>query len=406
LWLDRSFSIRGAGTVVTGTLSAGTLRVGDALELHGRRVTVRGLQTAGSARAQVSAPARVAVNLRAVPTSEVGRGDVLVTPAAWHWTDTIDADLGTEERLPTELVAHLGTAATPARVRRLGGRIARLRTSRPVPVQAGDRLVLRDPGRHSVAAGAVVLDADPPPLRRRGAAAARAKDLADGVPDLRAEVARRGAVTRAQLARLGIDVTATGALHATDTWLVDRETWHGWVSHAPLALDAYATANPLDSAPAVAALHRELGVPADAQLFADVLQAAGLAVVDGRVVRRGSVPGPDRLPPAVHELVDRLEREPFAAPERDELRSLGLGRRELAAAARAGLLLVVSGDIVLLPTAPARATSVLRGLPQPFTTSAARDALGTTRRVVIPLLEHLDASGTTERLDHGLRRLT
>jgi selenocysteine-specific elongation factor len=155
----------------------------------------------------------------------------------------------------------------------------------------------------------------------------------------------------------------------------------------------------------VAALHRELAVPADVRLFADVLQAAGLDVVDGRVVHRGSVPRPDRLPPAVHELVDRLEREPFAAPERDELRSLGLGRRE-PAAARAGLLIVVSGDIVLLPTAPARATSALRGLAQPFTTSAAREALGTTRRVVIPLLEHLDATGATMRLDNTRRRLT
>lgn len=233
LWLDRSFSIRGAGTVVTGTLSAATLRVGEELELHGRRVTVRALQTAGKAREQVTAPARVAVNLRGLAAGDVGRGDVLTTPGAWHWTQIVDVDLGTEDRLPAELVAHLGTASIPVRVRRLGAGIARLRTGRPVPVQVGDRLVLRDPGRHAVAAGAVVLDADPPALERRGAAAVRAADLAAGAPDLRAEVARRGAVTRGHLARLGVDLSAVGELHISGKWLVDPAVWTGWVERAP-----------------------------------------------------------------------------------------------------------------------------------------------------------------------------
>ncbi|HEU5268119.1 MAG TPA: GTP-binding protein, partial [Jatrophihabitans sp.] len=72
LWLDRSFTIRGAGTVVTGTLSGGTISVDDVLELRGGRVSVRALQVAGAARRSVSAPARVAVNLRAVAASAVG----------------------------------------------------------------------------------------------------------------------------------------------------------------------------------------------------------------------------------------------------------------------------------------------------------------------------------------------
>ncbi len=406
LWLDRSFSIRGAGTVVTGTLSAATLRVGEELELHGRRVTVRALQTAGKAREQVTAPARVAVNLRGLAAGDVGRGDVLTTPGAWHWTQIVDVDLGTEDRLPAELVAHLGTASIPVRVRRLGAGIARLRTGRPVPVQVGDRLVLRDPGRHAVAAGAVVLDADPPALERRGAAAARAADLAAGAPDLRAEVARRGAVTRGHLARLGVDLSAVGELHISGKWLVDPAVWTGWVERAPAALDASAALDPLDPAPAAPALRRELGVPADPNLFGEVLAAARLDVVDGRVVRHGSAPRPDRLPAGVQELVARLETDPFAAPARDDLRALGLGHRELAASVRAGALLVLPDDIVLLPTAPAAATQLLRGLPQPFTTSEARQALGTTRRVVIPLLEHLDTTGVTEQLDDARRRLT
>ncbi|WP_202816701.1 SelB C-terminal domain-containing protein, partial [Kytococcus sp. HMSC28H12] len=84
---------------------------------------------------------------------------------------------------------------------------------------------------------------------------------------------------------------------------------------------------------------------------------------------------------------------------------LGLGARELAAAARAGRLLRLPGEVVLLPDAPARAMRELAALPQPFTLSVARQALGTTRRVAVPLLEHLDGRGWTRRVDGQQREV-
>ena len=93
------------------------------------------------------------------------------------------------------------------------------------------------------------------------------------------------------------------------------------------------------------------------------------------------------------------------APEAAELAALGLGSRELAAAQRTGRLLRLSGDVVLLPDGPARAMRLLAALPQPFTLSQARVALGTTRRVAVPLLEHTDARGWTRRLDGQLREV-
>src|SRR5206468_6891820 len=96
---------------------------------------------------------------------------------------------------------------------------------------------------------------------------------------------------------------------------------------------------------------------------------------------------------------------PFAAPERYELAELKLGRRELAAAERAGRLLRITDDIVLLPDAPDRAVARLAALAQPFTLSEARQALGTTRRVAVPLLEYLDVEGFTERIDSTRRRV-
>jgi selenocysteine-specific elongation factor len=100
-----------------------------------------------------------------------------------------------------------------------------------------------------------------------------------------------------------------------------------------------------------------------------------------------------------------LRDAPFDPPDRNDLAALGLGNRELAAAERAGRLVRISGDIVLLPDAPDLAVKTLRTLGQPFTTSQARAALGTTRRVCVPLLEHLDVLERTVRVDAQLRRL-
>ncbi|MGB8652641.1 MAG: GTP-binding protein, partial [Mycobacteriales bacterium] len=98
LWVDRSFTVRGAGTVVTGTLAAGRLRVGDALLLRDRLVRVRGLQSLGTAHDEVAAVARVAVNVRGVEREEVGRGDALLTPDAWRATAALDVRLSTAQR--------------------------------------------------------------------------------------------------------------------------------------------------------------------------------------------------------------------------------------------------------------------------------------------------------------------
>ena len=153
LWVDRSFTVRGAGTVVTGTLAAGTIRVGDELEHAGRRVTVRGLQSLGRDQTEVGAVARVAVNLRGVDRQHIGRGDTVRTPGAWLDTAEIDVALRTAGELHRQLVLHIGSAAVPVHVRPLGTAAARLRLARPLPLRVGDIGLLRDPGEHRIAAG-------------------------------------------------------------------------------------------------------------------------------------------------------------------------------------------------------------------------------------------------------------
>ncbi|HEX8518939.1 MAG TPA: SelB C-terminal domain-containing protein, partial [Pseudonocardia sp.] len=132
---------------------------------------------------------------------------------------------------------------------------------------------------------------------------------------------------------------------------------------------------------------------------------AALALADGRVVDAGRA-GP---PPAVARALDALRadlgRHPFQAPEAARLDELGLGPRQLASLVRAGELLRVADGVVLLPGADDRAVEVLAGLGPEFTLSAARQALDTTRRVAVPLLELLARTGRTVRTPEGHHRL-
>jgi selenocysteine-specific elongation factor len=114
---------------------------------------------------------------------------------------------------------------------------------------------------------------------------------------------------------------------------------------------------------------------------------------------------PARVADAVRSLRAELDATPFRAPEAGRLRELGLDRKALAAAERAGLLLRITPELVLAPGADAQAARVLARLPQPFTTAQARQALDTTRRVAIPLLEYLDRGSVTQRLPDDRRTL-
>jgi selenocysteine-specific elongation factor len=405
LWVDRSFTVRGSGTVVTGTLGAGSIAVGDELELRGALVTVRSLQSMGAPRDRIGPVARVAVNLRGIPRNQVRRGDVLLSPGRWHWTSALDVRLHRLADLPAELTFHVGTAAVPVHVRPLDEGVARLALRSALPLQAGDRAVLRDPGRHAVAAGVLVVDADPPALRRRGAAAARAAELASaaGHPDPRTEVARRGAVRRDRLIALGIPDERIPDVQEVGEWLVTDRQWAEWREAVEPAVADWAASSPLDPGTPLAALRRAIGVP-DAVLLPPLVAAAGLRIEDGRV-RSGAQRSLGVAEAGVAEIERRLEKEPFAAPESSDLSRMGLGRRELAAAEKAGRLLRISSEIVLLPSAADVARERLRTLGPRFTTSEARQVLETTRRVAVPLLEFLDARGITERVDASTRRL-
>ena len=414
LWVDRAFIVRGSGTVITGTLRAGTVRVGDELEVApgGGRVRVRGIESLKQRTDAARAVARVALNVRGPGpgAGKLARGTALLTPGSWPSAGEVDVRLsGPVAELARELVLHVGAAGVAARVRPLGPDTARLTLATALPLCPGDRGLLRDPGQQRVAAGAVVLDVAPPTLRRRGATAGRAAELAgmSGAPDPGGEVRRRGAVRRGDLVAMGLlaasDPDPVGPV-AVAGWLVDPAVWAQWRTALVTAVDDHDRAHPLDLGLAPVAARRVIGLPGPRLLDALVTGTPTLVATAGRVCRRGSRPAfPPGAQAALETLRARLTADPFAAPEQPELDALGLATPVLAAAAKAGLLLRLSSGVVLLPEAETEAVCRLRALAQPFTLSQARQVLGTTRRVAVPLLEHLDAVGQTRRLD-GMSR--
>jgi selenocysteine-specific elongation factor len=126
---------------------------------------------------------------------------------------------------------------------------------------------------------------------------------------------------------------------------------------------------------------------------------------DGHATQARDTGLPDRVADAVQAVLADLADAPFSAPDADRLRELGLDARAAAAAERAGLLLRLPGNVVLAAGAAEQAAAILTRLPQPFTAAEARQALRTTRRVAIPLLESLDRRGITRRLPDDRRTM-
>jgi len=434
LWTDRSFSVAGAGTVVTGTLGSGTVAVGQGLTLvdrgHAREVVVRGLHSQDEPCTSVGPVSRVAVNLRRLETGAVSRTVVLLTPGAFAVAGVVDVEVApvgdagpqwspaAAAVLPDRAVLHVGSVGEPVTVRPLGGRHARLTSRTLLPWRAGDRAILRDPGSRRLWSVRVV-DVDPLPLRRRGAAAARGSELGSGVALADLRLASRGGEHVAMLDRLGLSGPSNGV--RVGSWEFDRSFLADLGMRLAEVVARHHASSPLSAGLAVSeALHR-LDLPEHlhpsgpgggptpgldqqgATLVAHLAREAGLAMEGGRVRDPRLDIGLGEAEAGVAAVEQVLRESSFAAPDRDRLAELGLGRAELAAAERTGRLLRLPDDVVLLPDGPAQAMRRLSTLDQPFTLSAAREALGTTRRVAVPLLEHLDARGWTRRVDDRLR---
>jgi selenocysteine-specific elongation factor len=381
LWVDRSFAVAGAGTVVTGSLVHGSLAVGDdvVIEPQGTPARIRGIQRAGADVMTIGPGQRCALNLTGVGRDEIGRGDAVVSPGTWWRTTVLDARLTTMSSLEHDVtsrgdwVLHVGTAEVRPRIRLRApvspGGLGLLRAWLPhaLPLAPGDRFVLRETGRDETVGIGTVLDVDPvaplaavnPDPSPRTVVAARGWVPLRDLPQLVGRALRDGDVER----QVGEWATTDAAFAEIEARLVDDVSAAGDLGADAARLDA-----------------RDLAV----------VRASDRLRSDAGRVRTAGASGI-----ADHPYLASFERAGCAPPDPD-----GLDRAVLSQLVRTGAL-VSCDNAIFHPTALVRATAAARDLlaahPNGFTVSALREALGITRKHAVPLAEHLDREGITRR---------
>jgi selenocysteine-specific elongation factor len=188
------------------------------------------------------------------------------------------------------------------------------------------------------------------------------------------------------------------------SWLIDSDRWRSWHEQLETAAGAWAAAHPLLPGLPRRSAAAALGLPDEAMVDILARETPSLTI-DGAGVRRtdATPTAPAGIERELDALVERLTAAPFDAPEAAALTAAGLTERHLALAVRDGRLVRVAAGIYLRPAAVDEAVTRLAAIEQPFTLSQARIALGTTRRTAVPLMELLDRTRRTVRID-GDRR--
>ena len=422
--VDRVFTIKGSGTVVTGTLVEGSLRVGDELVVApgGRRVRVRGLQQ-HNRKVEVAEPgSRAAANLVGADKEHVRRGDVLAPAGALASTRRVDAQVRVLADAPiplrhgAHLLLHTGTAELSARAIVLdadtiepgGTGWVQLWLAEPLAAAAGDRFVLRVPSPALTLAGGRFADVSP---RRHPRHDSRVSE------SLERRVA--GGVLREELRKYPRGITETALLKASlepdadlsqldarraGGWLFAPEAWNAVARRAAEALGEYHQRNALRTGMPREELKSRLGLapaaftPVLAELVADgaVVERDGEVALPGHEVRLDAGDGP------AARLVEMLGAEPFAPPSLPEaMRAAGVSAEVVRALAQKGEIVRLSDDIAFTRDSFERAVALVRELiaaEGSVTVASLRDRMGASRRPVLALLEHLDAQRVTRRV--------
>jgi len=382
LWVDRAFSAKGSGTVVTGTLTGGRIRVDDELTLlpQGSKVRVRALQSLHAQRTKVGPGNRTAINLSGVSHDDVVRGDVLVREGDWHMTHQFDGTLAVLASLDHDVsrrgahLLYIGAGEQPVRIRILGpdaiapGSTGKIRVHLPIdlPLLPGDRYVIRESGRAETIGGGEVLDVDPR-LRASEADPDRSVDRV---------IAERGWVTTRELALL------TGERRDPDVgdWVVAPAALQEMVAAVRTRVED-AGGLGLD----IASLDDRERATLD--LLADVTVSGG---------RAKTAEAADPL--AEHPFVAELRAAGFTPPDPDDI-----DRAELRELVRRGEVIEEDGVFYAPETFDAATrlmATMLRDQPDGVTVSEVRQAMGNTRKHAMPLLSMMDAQGMTRRRDN------
>jgi selenocysteine-specific elongation factor len=452
LHVDRAFSLRGIGTVVTGTLTGGNFRRGDAVRVQpfGAEVRIRNLQSFNEDVDCAVPGTRAAVNLpnlgvrRSIPGGavDIGRGDVIVLPISGDPSRTLDVRLivsprksrlsGTDDgsvKSGSQVRLHYGTSHALARIILYHRRqvavgesgFAQLRLAVPMFAFAGDRFVLRSASGGATIGGGMILDAE---AERRGFISEargrflrmRADSAQDPEPWLLSVLERDGILLRSGiLARTGFSDVAIGEASSRlrlngqtveiGEYIACREWWRNLVKAAAEAVDAQHLNSPEQPGLSKSGLKRALPVPLSAPQIYEALVSAlskhGFQQKGIFIARVDHQPYlAERVRPAADRILAALAVSPFDPPSRKTVAADLETREALQSLVDAGKVIHLDEKAVISAEAFEQAKSVVVGLLSnrpTATVSEIRSALGSSRRIVVPLLERLDREGFTER---------
>jgi selenocysteine-specific elongation factor len=439
--IDRAFAMRGFGTVVTGTLVSGTVRVDQDVELHParQRVRVRGIQVHGAAVENAIAGQRTALNLAGIDASELARGMVLAEAGRFQATSRIDCAFQLlpsakplKHRAPVHF--HAGAAVVEAEIRRLDGNeplapgsreYVRLVLREPLLLLPGDRFIVRKFSPVVTIGGGVVLDIAPPrrahlyrlriletsPLPERIALLARESRYGIGMADL---VARTGLLEadlrKASAAAASQTSASVTVLESPQFWLLDP----GWVTNQLEALHEHLKQfhrqNPLLAGVSKEELRSKHLAGAPPWLMDALLARSNTLTAEGEAVRLSS-----------HNVTLKQDEEDAAAKIENAFRAGGLAtpavhevlaksgvdptraRTLLQLMLRDRRLVRVSDELVFHASAMQSLRALLaQKKGQRFSVPEFKDWTGVSRKYAIPLLEYLDRDRITRR-DGDLR---
>ena len=444
LFVDRAFALHGIGTVVTGTLSGGSIRRDQDVVVQPRNLSarIRSIQNHGR-EVEIAEPGmRTAMNLPDLSVGENGtqRGDVITLREVGSPQATIDVLIERSPRVNrnsraarpikngSAVQVHFGTSRTPAKIKFLDGpaltagqsAIARLQLESPILAFVGDRFVLRDSSEQNTIAGGTVLD----PEANRGSfqsnaqvqfLRARATAPHDVATCVRSQVRRdayaeaKTLLAKSKFSAAEIDEALSQLRHSGDIvlardFVADASYWRDLVNRTGRLIDQAHEQNPERRGVSLSALRIGLEVESEKLFNALIseLTRTGFARYENQISRVGHRPSlPKQLLSAAENIRVAFSAKPFDPPDRKAFsqdRHLQQALRFLIEQAE---LVEISSEIVLLrDTAEEMQNAVVECLAASgsATASQIRQKIGTTRRVIIPFLEYLDRKGLTRRI--------
>jgi len=378
LWIDRVFTVKGAGTVVTGTLTGGSLKVDDEIIINPQNFVtkIRSLQSHDEQIPNIGPGSRIAINLANIDHRSIGRGSVITNPEQWFLTSTFDAELNVLPSIEHEVsrrgayLAYIGTKEEFVKVRVLGDEVipagskglVRVYMNEKLPLMLGDRLILRESGRNETIGGAIVLDPDP--ILR--AAEAKPNSSIERI------ITEHKWITPSHLEAL------TGVRRQEDVpgWIVDPNCLQDMIANLSQRL--------------LTAGNLGLDITSLDQFERAAIGLLEGVLIEGKYLR---MEGADNL--SDHPYLDQLESNLFKPPDADSV-----DPRELRELVRRELIIEQNGIFFsqkAVTSAAKRIRVLLKRNPEGVTVGEVRIALDSTRKYVLPLLNHLDQIGATVR---------